>query len=114
MGAIAIALIGTVLLAVPGSPIHKKPTLGLDLQGGLEVVLVAVPPKGHTLTADDMNRSISIMQNRINKLGVSEPEIRKQGNNQIVIQIAGIHDPAAAAKLIGKTAQLCSSTSRTT
>ena len=106
MGAIAIALIGAVLLAVPGSPIHKKPTLGLDLQGGLEVVLVAVPPKGHTLTADDMNRSISIMQNRINKLGVSEPEIRKQGSNQIVIQIAGIHDPAAAAKLIGKTAQL--------
>ena len=106
MGAIAIALVGTVLLAVPGSPIHKKPTLGLDLQGGLEVVLVAVPPKGHTLTADDMNRSISIMQNRINKLGVSEPEIRKQGSNQIVIQLAGIHDPAAAAKLIGKTAQL--------
>jgi SecD/SecF fusion protein len=106
MGAIAIALIGAVLLAVPGSPIHKKPTLGLDLQGGLEVVLKAVPPKGHTLTADDMNRSISIMENRINKLGVSEPEIRKQGNDQIVIQIAGIHDPAAAAKLIGKTAQL--------
>jgi len=106
MGAIAIALIGAVLLAVPGSPIHRKPTLGLDLQGGLEVVLKAVPPKGHTLTPDDMNRSISIMQNRINKLGVSEPEIRKQGKDQIVIQIAGIHDPAAAAKLIGKTAQL--------
>ena len=46
------------------------------------------------------------MQNRINKLGVSEPEIRKQGSNQIVIQLAGVHDPAAAAKLIGKTAQL--------
>jgi len=106
MGAIAIALIGAILLAVPGSPINRKPTLGLDLQGGLEVVLVAVPPKGHTLTPDDMNRSISIMQNRINKLGVSEPEIRKQGKDQIVIQIAGIHDPAAAAKLIGKTAQL--------
>ncbi|MGZ8716805.1 MAG: protein translocase subunit SecD [Gaiellaceae bacterium] len=106
MGAIAIALVGTVLLAVPGSPIHRKPVLGLDLQGGLEVVLKAVPPKGHTLTPDDMNRSISIMQNRINKLGVSEPEIRKQGKDQIVIQIAGIHDPAAAAKLIGKTAQL--------
>ena len=106
MGAIAIALIGAVLLAVPGSPIQKTPTLGLDLQGGLEVVLKAVPPKGHTLTLDDMNRSISIMQNRINKLGVSEPEIRKQGKDQIVIQIAGIHDPAAAAKLIGKTAQL--------
>ncbi len=53
-----------------------------------------------------MDKSVSIMQNRINKLGVSEPEIRKQGNNQIVIQLAGVHDPAAAAALIGKTAQL--------
>ena len=80
--------------------------LGLDLQGGLEVVLKAVPPKGHTLTPDDLDRSISIMQSRINKLGVSEPEIRKQGKDQIVIQLAGVHDPAAAAALIGKTAQL--------
>ena len=46
------------------------------------------------------------MQDRINKLGVSEPEIRKQGTDQIVIQLAGVHDPAAAAKLIGKTATL--------
>src|ERR1700675_3692297 len=91
---------------VPSSPVHKKLTLGLDLQGGLEVVLKAVPPKGHTLTAEDMTRSIDIMRQRINKLGVSEPEIRKQGSNQIVIQLAGVHDPAAAAKLIGKTAQL--------
>jgi len=106
MGAIVAALIGAVLMIVPGSPLHRKATLGLDLQGGLEVVLKAVPPKGHTLTADDMSRSISIMQNRINKLGVSEPEIRKQGANQIVIELAGVHDPATAAALIGKTAQL--------
>jgi SecD/SecF fusion protein len=106
MGAIVIALIGAVLLAVPGSPVYKKPVLGLDLQGGLEVVLKAVPPKGHTLTPEDMDRSISIMQSRIDKLGVSEPEIRKQGKDQIVIQLAGVHDAAAAAKLIGKTAQL--------
>src|SRR4051794_12940670 len=106
MGAIGALLVGAVLLAVPGSPIYKKPTLGLDLQGGLEVVLRAVPPKGHTLSAEDLDRSISIMQSRINKLGVSEPEIRKQGKDQIVIQLAGVHDPEAAAALIGKTAQL--------
>ena len=46
------------------------------------------------------------MQNRINGLGVSEPEIRKQGSNQIVIQLAGVHNAAKAAQLIGKTAQL--------
>src|SRR3954466_2154996 len=103
---IVVALGGVAFLALPGSPGHKKPTLGLDLQGGLEVVLKAVPPKGHTLTSDDLSRSIDIMRKRIDKLGVSEPEIPKQGSNQIVIQLAGIHDPAAAAKVIGKTAVL--------
>src|SRR5438876_3331966 len=106
MGSILAAVVAALLLAVPGSPIHKKPTLGLDLRGGLEVVLKAVPPKGHTLTQADLDRSISIMQSRINKLGVSEPEIRKQGKDQIVIQLAGVHDAAKAAALIGKTAQL--------
>src|SRR3954447_6679335 len=106
MGAILLAVVGAVLLIVPGSPIHKKTTLGLDLQGGLEVVLKAVPPKGHPLTPEDLDRSVAIMQDRINKLGVSEPEIRKQGKNQIVIQLAGVHDPAKAAAIIGKTAQL--------
>jgi SecD/SecF fusion protein len=106
MGAIVAALVGALLIAIPGSPAYQKPVLGLDLQGGLEVVLQAVPPKGHTLTPADLDRSISIMQSRINKLGVSEPEIRKQGKDQIVIQLAGVHDPAAAAALIGKTAQL--------
>src|SRR5207237_772507 len=93
-------------VAVPGSPAEKKPTLGLDLQGGLEVVLKAVPPKGHKLTSEDIDRSIDIMRKRIDKLGVSEPEIRKQGTNQIVIQLAGVHNAGDAAKLIGKTAQL--------
>jgi SecD/SecF fusion protein len=69
-------------------------------------VLKAVPERGQKLDPDAINRSISIMRNRIDKLGVSEPEIRKQGENQIVIQLAGVHDPAAAAKLIGKTAVL--------
>src|SRR5436190_18253005 len=106
MGVIVLAVVGAVLLIVPGSPAHKKTTLGLDLQGGLEVVLKAVPPKNHPLTPEDLDRSVSIMQDRINKLGVSEPEIRKQGKNQIVIQLAGVHDPAKAAAIIGKTAQL--------
>jgi SecD/SecF fusion protein len=106
MGVILLAVTGSLLFAVPGSPLYKKPVLGLDLQGGLEVVLKAVPPKGHKLTAADLDSSVAIMQKRINKLGVSEPEIRKQGADQIVIQLAGVHNQAAAAALIGKTAQL--------
>jgi SecD/SecF fusion protein len=106
MGAILAAVVGAVLLAVPGSPIHRKPTLGLDLQGGLEVVLKAVPPKGEKVTPDGMSTAQSIVQSRIDKLGVSSPEVRRQGNDQIVVQLAGVHDPAKAAALIGKTAQL--------
>ena len=90
---IIAALVGVALLAVPGSPAHKKTRLGLDLQGGLEVVLQAVPPKDHKITTADLDRSVTIMRNRIDKLGVSEPEIRKQGSDQIVIQLAGVHDP---------------------
>src|SRR5438067_6801781 len=106
VGLILAALAGVAALAIPGSPAHKKVTLGLDLQGGLEVVLKAQPTKGQKLDSSALDRSVSIMRQRVNKLGVSEPEIRKQGSNQIVIQLAGVHDPAAAAKLIGKTAQL--------
>jgi SecD/SecF fusion protein len=106
MGGIVAAVVGAVLLAVPGSPIHRKPTLGLDLQGGLEVVLKAVPPKGQKVDASGMSTAVSIVQSRIDKLGVSSPNVRKQGNDQIDVQLAGVHDPAKAAAIIGKTAQL--------
>src|SRR5436309_2224069 len=106
VGLILAALAGVAALAIPGSPAHKKVTLGLDLQGGLEVVLKAQPAKGQTLDPSALDRSVSIMRQRVDKLGVAEPEIRKQGSNQIVIELAGVHDPAKAASIIGKTAQL--------
>ncbi|MGZ6726850.1 MAG: protein translocase subunit SecD, partial [Gaiellaceae bacterium] len=106
MGLIVLALAGVAALVLPSSPAHKKVKLGLDLQGGLEVVLKAIPPKNQQVTSDGMNTAISIMRNRVNPLGVSEPEIRKQGSNQIVIELAGVHDPAKAAKIIGTTGQL--------
>jgi SecD/SecF fusion protein len=106
VGLLAAALIGVALMAIPGSPLHQKPTLGLDLQGGLEVTLKAVPPPERDLTKDDLNRSVDIMRNRVDKLGVTEPEIRTQGDDQIVIQLPGVSDPEAAAEIIGTTAQL--------
>ncbi len=106
VGLLAAALIGVALLAVPGSPIKQSPTLGLDLQGGLEVTLQAVPPADRELTDEDLTRSVDIMRNRVDKLGVTEPEIRTQGSDQIVIQLPGVKDPASAAEIIGTTAQL--------
>ena len=103
---VAAALVGVALLAVPSSPLHQETTLGLDLQGGLEVTLQAVPPKDRELTKEDLERSVEIMRNRVDRLGVAEPEIRTQGDDQIAIQLPGVRDPAAAAKIIGKTAQL--------
>ena len=101
-----LALVGTALLAVPSSPWHKGVKKGLDLQGGLEVVLQAQPPLGHKLTSTDLDRAVSIMRNRVDKLGVASPEIRKQGSDQIVIQLAGVKNPEQAAAIIGSTAEL--------
>ncbi len=106
MGAIAAALVGAVLLAVPGSPIYQKPTLGLDLQGGIEVVLRAVPDKGQTINAQQMQVAQQIMTNRVDKLGVASPNVAVQGGDEIVIQLAGVHDTKKAAQIIGTTGQL--------
>lgn len=106
VGLILAALVGSALLAIPGSPLHRKPTLGLDLQGGLEVVLKAQPPEFRKLQKSDLNRSVEIMRSRIDRLGVSEPEIRTQGDDQIVIELPGVHDPDRAVQIVGKTAQL--------
>src|SRR5436309_5136173 len=107
MGAIGALLVGALLLAVPGSPAYKKPTLGLDLQGGLEVVLRAIPDsKKQPITPAGMATAQQIMTKRVNQIGVSSPNVAVQGGNQIVIQLAGVHDPAKAAKIIGTTGKL--------
>ena len=103
---IVAGLIGVALLAVPGEPFEKPATLGLDLQGGLEVTLQAVPPKNRPLQKADLDRSLEILRDRIDKLGVAEPDIRKQGDDQIVIALPGVDDPDRILRIIGQTAQL--------
>jgi len=98
-----LVLLGlTAVIAVVRSPV-----LGLDLKGGLEVILKAVPndPKNPP-TSDQINQAISIIRSRVDKLGVSEPEIRKEAGNEVSIALAGIKDPKAAASIIGSTGQL--------
>ena len=65
MALLVAALVGVFFVGWSGSPVHKKLHEGLDLQGGLEVVLQAQPPRGHKLTADDMNISVNVIRNRI-------------------------------------------------
>jgi SecD/SecF fusion protein len=101
LAALVAALVGVGVLAV-----FRSPTLGLDLQGGLEVILEARPEKGRQLTDEDLDRSVEIIRNRVDKLGVGEPEIRKQGSNQIAVSLPGVFDTGRAASIIGQTAQL--------
>ena len=70
------------------------------------MTLQAVPPKDRELTKEDLDRSVEIMRDRVDRLGVAEPTITTQGDDQIAIQLPGIKDPAAAAAIIGKTAKL--------
>ncbi|HKD93108.1 MAG TPA: protein translocase subunit SecF [Gaiellaceae bacterium] len=107
IGAICVLLVGALFLAVPGSPAYKAPVKGLDLQGGLEVVLQAVPtsPK-QPVNSAGMQTAQQVMTNRVNHLGTTSPNIAIQGGNQMVIQLAGVKDPNKAAKIIGTTGQL--------
>jgi SecD/SecF fusion protein len=106
LGLVVAALIGAFLLIIPGSPVHKKPVLGLDLQGGLQVVLQAVPPEGRPLRESDLDRSVEIIRDRIDKIGVAEPEVRTQPPDQISIELPGVEDAERAQSLIGQTAKL--------
>jgi SecD/SecF fusion protein len=100
-----VALLGAVA-AVGALAVFRTPTLGLDLQGGLAIVLQAEAPKGESVDSQGMDRSLEIMRSRVDKLGVAEPEIRKQGEDQIIIELPGVHDAARAAEIVGTTAQL--------
>ena len=99
--AVLAAVVGVIVFAF-----FRSPTLGLDLQGGLELVLQAQAPQGQEVTKEDMERSVEIIRARVDKLGVSEPEVRQQGDDQIAVDLAGVTNPARAAEIVGKTAQL--------
>lgn len=79
----------------------SKTNLGLDLQGGLAVILEA-----KDASSDQMDQAVNIIQNRVNKLGVAEPEIQRQGQTKISVQLPGIDNPEEALEIIGKTAVL--------
>jgi preprotein translocase subunit SecD len=80
----------------------NRPFLGLDLQGGVSVVL---QPVKKNVSADTLQEAINIINLRINQFGVSEAQISRQGNN-ILVEIPGVKDKDRALKLVGETAEL--------
>lgn len=84
----------------------RPPRLGLDLVGGIHVILTAVSKPGAPVTSATMNQAQFIIENRVNALGVVEPQIERQGRENILIQLPGVKDPQEALEIIGKTALL--------
>jgi SecD/SecF fusion protein len=81
--------------------------LGLDLQGGMHVVLRVEKEKlPANARADAVDRALEIIRNRIDQFGVTEPVIQKSGEDRIIVDLPGFTDVARAQKLIGETAQL--------
>jgi preprotein translocase subunit SecD len=93
------AIIVTFTVVRPIGPYIRE---GLDLKGGVEVVLRTERP----VTAQEMQIIQAILTNRADSLGVSEPIIQQQGSREMVVQVPGVKNQEAAIKTIGETGQL--------
>ncbi len=78
---------------------------GLDLVGGLRVLLQAELPPG-SFTAEDLRQTANNVGKRVNALGVTEPTVQVQGNNRILVELPGVRDPQVAVETIQQTALL--------
>ncbi len=99
-----------VILGICGYYIYANGLkLGLDLQGGMHLVVEIDDPDG-TLTdearADAIDRAETVLRTRIDELGVEEPLIQKVGNDRIIVELAGISDENQAKDVIRRAAFL--------
>ncbi|MCR4950164.1 MAG: protein translocase subunit SecD [Solobacterium sp.] len=101
-----IVVLIAVLIGTTFNTIKNGLNLGLDLQGGFEILYEATPLKEDADTDVEMTSVINSISKRINVLGVSEPSIIVEGNNRVRIQLAGIEDQESARAMIGTTANL--------
>lgn len=104
-----LVVIGIAALAIWAIyPLKEKIHLGLDLKGGMHLLLEAdlskLPPGEDPREAIDLG--MEIIRNRIDQFGVREPTIARQGDKRIIVDLPGIEDPQRAVELIGKTALL--------
>ncbi len=103
-----ILLLVLGLLLASAAVIATKPTkLGLDLQGGVELIYEAKPTKANpVITQDALDRAIEVIQKRVNQIGVAEPEIQRTGDNQISVALPAVKNLADAIEQVGTVAQL--------
>ncbi|NUN65241.1 protein translocase subunit SecD [Pseudanabaena biceps] len=104
-----LAFVLAILLGAVYLIVNHPPKLGLDLRGGAQLTLQAKinPEQGiNEITPRIMETAKFVVEQRINGLGVSEATILLAGNDQLIIQLPGVNDPAQAERVLGTTAQL--------
>ncbi|GLY32782.1 protein translocase subunit SecD [Kineosporia sp. NBRC 101731] len=99
---LALAVIATSLFVA----LTMSPRLGLDLRGGTQIVLQGKSTETVEANADATDRALSVLRNRIDALGVTDPSVTRSGENRIIIELPGVQDPREAAEVVGRTAQL--------
>ena len=100
--AVVIGLVAASLVAIAVRPA----VLGLDLQGGVEVVLQGQPTDTSEVTPEAISRSVEIIRSRVDAFGVAEPEIQTQGSDQIVVALPGADNPQQVVNDLIAPAQL--------
>ncbi|MGI6328418.1 MAG: preprotein translocase subunit SecD [Dethiobacteria bacterium] len=79
---------------------------GLDLEGGVYVLLEAVPSENEEIDHDAIQRAMTVIGSRIDELGLVEPVLQREGERRIRIELPGIEDQEQAMEVIGRTAML--------
>ncbi|MBQ0999590.1 protein translocase subunit SecD [Streptomyces nigra] len=100
-GLLALAVIALSLFVSFTQPVR----LGLDLRGGTQIVLETRPGEGDS-PAEATDRTLEVLRDRIDALGVAEPSLSRSGTDRIVVELPGVQDPTEAADVLGRTAQL--------
>lgn len=95
-----------IIAAAVAFPIKGKVRLGLDLRGGVHIILQAKGTPENPLTPDSLERLLVVLRSRVDQYGIAEPVIQREGDDRIAIDLPGIEDPEAALDLIGRTAVL--------
>ena len=106
---VAFFLIALLIFAAMGSTskgILKDIKLGLDLQGGFEVLYQVKPLAGGKITPDVLKATVSSLERRVNVLGVNEPSIQIEGKDRIRVQLAGVKDQNKAREILSTQAKL--------
>jgi protein-export SecD/SecF family membrane protein len=106
VGLILIVVLLSVLIVMTIVPVLNNITLGLDLQGGFEVLYVASDLSGEKVSHNALKETAAALERRIDVLGVSETTITLEGTDRIRVQLAGVTDQDEAREVLGKPAKL--------